>query len=127
MKFSSFATILTAAVVSVKANPVFDRRDGVGATIECNSKHAPDMDACLRLHDSIDPNERFSGGPRERCNDGCCLSWSNDVTFSGDFAKGTIWDMKNKCEHRGSGIRRFVRIEGGVASFCLSDRGKGCN
>ncbi|CAN3370706.1 hypothetical protein DICA4_F31560 [Diutina catenulata] len=126
MKFSSLANILTATVVCVHAKPLFETRDNTGAAIQCDDKHKPDFDACLRLHDSIDPNERFSGGPRERCNDGCCLSWSKDVTFSGDFAQGTIWDMGNRCKRRGSGIRRDVKIEGGVATFCLSDRGKGC-
>ncbi|KAF7555894.1 hypothetical protein G7Z17_g1821 [Cylindrodendrum hubeiense] len=94
----------------------------------CDNAHKAVASVCRTLVDSIHFNVSVkSGGPRNICRGGCCISWSANATFklenlynASDYCLSYCHTANISCEVYG------VELQGTVLDQCLSNRANGC-
>ncbi|KAF4460464.1 hypothetical protein FALBO_12755 [Fusarium albosuccineum] len=125
---TSSSPLLAEAFNALHTTPVPTNAHKRWNGINCDNAHQAVAWVCRSLVDSI----RFdgtvkSGGPRNICRGGCCISWSANATFkvenlfnAADYCLSYCHTANISCEVYG------VELTGTILDQCLSNRADGC-
>jgi hypothetical protein len=122
---TSSSVYLSAAYNNLKTESKLAKR---WTSSFCSSAHKAAASACSALIQSIGGSVTIkTGGPRNICAYGCCISWSANATFqyqnltnAANYCMSTCATANVSCEVRG------VSLQGTVVDQCLSNRPDGC-
>ncbi|KAG5986617.1 hypothetical protein E4U54_005343 [Claviceps lovelessii] len=126
---TSSSPVLMAAFNALRTTPV-QQSDLAArwARESCGSNHLATKSSCRALIELIQFNATWtSGGPRNICRNGCCISWSANATFmvenlynAANYCVRACGSAKVSCEVFG------VELQGTIVNQCLSNRANGC-
>lgn len=96
--------------------------------ISCSDQFAAARSACDNLRSLVTGNFlEISGGPRDVCLQGCCISWSGDADFQLDNLHEAADACSGYCtENSFSCVVNGVELQGTIVNQCLSNRPDGC-
>jgi hypothetical protein len=125
---TSSSPLLVKAFEALHTTPVPSRTHKRWDGTYCDSAHKAVASVCRSLVDSIHFNVSVkSGGPRNICKGGCCISWSANATFqvenlypAANYCLSYCHTANISCEVYG------VELKGTVVDQCLSNRANGC-
>lgn len=123
---TSSSTFLAEAFKNLKSDANPQRKRWTKEA--CSTAHRAVTRACRSLLGNINDNATWkSGGPRNICQYGCCISWSANATFqlqnlssAGNYCVNACASSTVSCEIYG------VTLQGTVVDQCLSNRANGC-
>lgn len=95
----------------------------------CGYAHEGAKSACRSLIAAVSIDATLkTGGPRNVCYQGCCISWSANATFeirnltnAADYCVNACGSVNVSCEVFG------VELNGTIVDQCLSNRANGCS
>lgn len=98
--------------------------------IICSAAHVAVGAACIALLGRIRVDGSWkSGGPRDICYEGCCISWSANATFQIENLYNDAQRCYNACLNVSGGVSceaYNVSLQGTIVNQCLSNRPNGC-
>ncbi|RKK82197.1 hypothetical protein BFJ71_g15343 [Fusarium oxysporum] len=126
---TSSSPLLVKAFESLHTTPVPSHTHKRWDKINCDSAHRAVASVCRSLVDNIHFNVSVkSGGPRNICQGGCCISWSANATFqienlypAANYCLSYCHTANISCEIWG------VELKGTMVDQCLSNRANGCS
>ncbi|KZZ93926.1 hypothetical protein AAP_02019 [Ascosphaera apis ARSEF 7405] len=94
----------------------------------CSNAHKAAKSACQSLLSNVRFNATVkSGGPRNICKFGCCISWSANATFQIQNLTSAANYCINACGSSTVSCEVFgVELQGTIVDQCLSNRADGC-
>jgi hypothetical protein len=126
---------MTSSLVAAEPGSTSDATDKRAADwdrnqIVCSAAHVAVGAACIALLGRIRLDGSWkSGGPRDICYRGCCISWSANATFQVE----NLYNDAQRCYSvyvEGSGgvsCKAYnVSLQGAIVNQCLSNRPDGC-
>ncbi|KAF4239480.1 hypothetical protein CNMCM8980_001668 [Aspergillus fumigatiaffinis] len=98
--------------------------------IVCSAIHVAVASACIALLGRIRIDASWkSGGPRNICYSGCCISWSANATFQIENLYNASQSCYSACVNASGGVSceaYSVDLHGTLVNQCLSNRPNGC-
>jgi hypothetical protein len=98
--------------------------------IVCSAVHVAAGAACIALLGRIRLDGSWkSGGPRDICYEGCCISWSANATFQVENLYNDAQRCYSVCLKGSGGVSckaYNVSLQGTIVDQCLSNRPNGC-
>lgn len=94
----------------------------------CDNRHQAGRSACNDLVNILRNNPTIkTGGPRDICFQGCCVSWSRDATFQYENLAPAADLCLSYCGGDFVSCKIFgVELQGTILNQCLSNRPTGC-
>ncbi|KAE8320457.1 hypothetical protein BDV39DRAFT_198458 [Aspergillus sergii] len=129
---SQAATSPLVAVEPTSTTAAVDKRaaDWDRNQIVCSAAHVAVGAACIALFGRIQTDATWkSGGPRDICYQGCCISWSANATFQIENLYNDAQRCYNVCLNASGGVSceaYNVSLQGTIINQCLSNRPNGC-
>lgn len=119
----TLATVTATATGTSKSS--LEKR---ATSVECDNMNAAPRAACRDLINGITGSRiRVSGGPRDLCLGGCCISWSRNANFDRDNLVSAANECMNTCRSDPVSCKAFgVELQGTILNQCLSNRPNGC-
>lgn len=119
------ATSATTGASTGPSNSSVEKRWGFKS---CDSANQAAKSACRNLISRLSGNLTVkTGGPRNICYQGCCVSWSANATFqyqnltdAANYCLSTCGSVGISCKVRG------VSLQGTILDECISNRATGC-
>lgn len=130
---SQAATSSLEAAEPASTTAAVDKRaaDWTRNQIVCSAAHVAVGAACIALFGRIQTNASWkSGGPRDICYQGCCISWSANATFQIENLYNDAQRCYNACLNVSGGVSceaYNVSLQGTIVNQCLSNRPNGCS
>ncbi|KAF5861260.1 hypothetical protein ETB97_000452 [Aspergillus alliaceus] len=121
-----------AAVPTMTTTAAVDKRemDWTRNQIVCSAAHVAVGAACIALLGRIRIDGSWkSGGPRNICYEGCCISWSANATFQIENLYNDAQRCYSVCVNASGGVSceaYNVSLQGTIVNQCLSNRPNGC-
>ncbi|KAJ5491647.1 hypothetical protein N7539_003214 [Penicillium diatomitis] len=121
-----------AAIPTTTTAAAIDKRemDWTRNQIVCSAAHVAVGAACIALLGRIRLDGSWkSGGPRDICYEGCCISWSANATFQIENLYNDAQRCYSICVNASGGVSceaYNVSLQGTIVNQCLSNRPNGC-
>lgn len=128
----AFLGLQGQTLVTVTANAIATSKSSLEKRLTglvCDTRNTAQKSECQDLINAVTNSPVVvTGGPRDLCLRGCCISWSRDATFErGNLAPAAI-ECMNFCKTNTISCKAFgVDLQGTILSQCLSNRPKGCS
>lgn len=121
LQVQKFGTVISR---TPKSSPPQKRYTGQ----TCDNKHQAARGSCDGLINALRGNPtNKSGGPRDICFQGCCVSWSRDANFQYQDLVNAAALCLSYCGGDYVSCKIFgVELEGTILNQCLSNRPNGC-